>query len=167
MAWANIAIASTVISAVGGIYGQYQSGKAQEKAAEWNADQARKQAKYDEQIAQENMRRKRDDNKRELARRRANNARGGLAETGGVYDSLVETSDRLQTEVDDIWNRAAKNTEYLEGQANMSLWQGKQARTASYINMASTAASGAMDIYKVNKSVQDSKAALGGGQKPI
>lgn len=138
------------------IQGQKAGAKAQEDAAEWNAEQARKQAKYDESIAQENMRRKRDDNRRELARRRATSARSGLAETGAVTDSLIETSDRLQTEVDDLWNRAAKNTEMLENRANMGLWESKVAKQGSKYDIYGTALSGI-------GSAASSLAKLGGG----
>ena len=96
---AFFAIAAAVAGTGLSMYGQHQAAKAQadmlqqqndwtnqtqKLQAEWNRDQLAKQAKYDETTAQKNMRRERENNKRELARRRAVNARGGLMETGAV-----------------------------------------------------------------------------------
>ncbi len=153
-----ISIAGTIAGTVMNIQGQKASAKAQENAAEFNADQAKKQTAYDESLAQENMRRKRSDNQRELARRRASAARGGLQETGAVTSSLVETSDRLQTEVDDIWKRAAKNSEYLEGKANMGMWEAKTNTQASKYNQFGTAMGGVADVFSIATSDKYRKA---------
>ena len=141
MSWVTIAvvsIGSTLAGAAVSIQGQRNAAKSQEYANDYNADQARKQAKYDESIAQENMRRTRANNKRELARRRATNARGGLAETGAVTASLVETDKILQQSVDDIWDRAAMNSSVLDAKANMFEWQGDTASQAAKTNMWAT-----------------------------
>ena len=142
MSFGVIAIATTAVSTGVSMYGQYQAGKAQEQAAKWNADQQRKQASYEEGIAQRNMRRERENNRRELARRRASAARGGLAETGAVSDELIEASERHQTELDDIWERASTQSQVLKRKAAMSIWEGKQARAASQYNMISTGIGG-------------------------
>ena len=68
---AFFAIAAAVVGGAVSIHGQRQAAKAAEQSAEWNADQQRKQAAYEETVAQKNMRRERENNKRELARRRA------------------------------------------------------------------------------------------------
>ena len=146
MSWVAIAVVS-VGSTVAGTYmsvqGQKASAKAAEQSAEWNADQARKQASYGESVAQKNMRRERENNKRELARMRALGARSGLAETGVVSDNLIEASERHQTEIDDIWDRASTQAKQLRGQAQMSLWEGEQAQTASKYAIYGTIAQGA------------------------
>ena len=104
MAFFNIAAAvATVAGTYMSVQGQRSAAKAAEQSAEWNADQQRKQAAYEEGIAQRNMRKERENNKRELARRRANSARGGLMETGAVSDNLIEASERHQVEIDEIW----------------------------------------------------------------
>ena len=160
MSWFVVAIASTATTVVGtavSIQGQRNAAKAQEYANDYNADQARKQADYDTKIAQENMRRTRDNNKRELARRRATNARGGLAETGAVTASLVETDKRLQQDVDDIWDRAAMNSSTLEAKANMFEWQGDTASQAAKTDMWATGISG------VGSALNQSAKAFGGG----
>ena len=122
------AIVSAISTAVGGgvsIIGQRNAAKAAEQSAEWNADQQRKQARYEESVAQKNMRRERENNKRELARRRASSARGGLMETGAVSDNLIEASERHQVEIDDIWERASTQAQTRRAQANMSIWEGQ------------------------------------------
>jgi hypothetical protein len=142
-----IAQALSAISAVAGTYmsiqGQKSAAKAAEQSAEWNADQARKQATYEEGIAQENMRRTRENNRRQLARQRATGARSGLKETGAVGDMLVDTSERLQQDIDDIWDKASTRSSQLEGEASMSLWEGKQAKQASKYAIYGTVAKGA------------------------
>ena len=153
-----IAKVLSAVSAVAGTYmsiqGQRQAAKAAEQSAEWNADQARKQASYEESVAQKNMRRERENNKREIARMRALGARSGLTETGAVSDSLIEASERHQTEIDDIWDRASTQAKQLRGQAQMSLWEGEQAQTASKYAIYGTAASG---IGSVASSLQKMK----------
>jgi hypothetical protein len=143
MAFFNIAAAvATVAGTYMSVQGQKASAKAAEQSAEWNADQARKQASYEESVAQKNMRRERENNKRELARMRALGARSGLAEAGAVSDNLIEASERHQTEIDDIWDRASTQAKQLRGQAQMSLWEGEQAQTASKYAIYGTVAQG-------------------------
>ncbi len=136
------AIVSAISTAVGGatsIYGQRQAAKAAEDSAKWNADQQRKQAAYEEGVAQRNMRKERENNKRELARRRANSARGGLMETGAVADNLIEASERHQVEIDEIWEKASTQAQTRRAQANMSIWEGKQSASAAKTAMLGTA----------------------------
>ena len=125
------------------IQGQKAAAKGAQMSAEWNADQARKQSKFEEETAQENMRRKRENNKRAIARERAKGARGGLKETGAVADILTDKAERLQQDVDDIWNSASTRSEQLRGQAQMSLWEGEQAQKASKYAIYGTLAKGA------------------------
>ena len=133
---AFFAIAGAVASGVGtlmSIQAQRASAKAQAQAldyqnkvqqqqAEWNRDQLQKQANYDESIAQKNMRRERENNKREIARMRALAAGSGLTETGAVSDNLIEASERHQTEIDDLWDKASTQAHKLRGEANMAMW---------------------------------------------
>jgi hypothetical protein len=137
-----ISLAATAAGTYMSIQGQRASAKAEEQSAEWNADQARKQAAYEESVAQKNMRRERENNRRELARMRALGARSGLAETGVVSDNLIEASERHQTEIDDIWEKASTQAKQLRGQAQMSLWEGKQAKQASKYQIYGTVAQG-------------------------
>ena len=146
MSWGVIAASVAIASSVGGTYmsiqGQKAAAKGAEMSAEWNADQARKQAKFEEDTAQTNMRRKRENNKRAIARQRAMGARSGLTDAGAVGDMLVDKAERLQTDVDDIWNTASTRSQQLEGQAEMSLWEGEQAQTASKYAIYGTLAKG-------------------------
>jgi hypothetical protein len=137
-----ISLATTAAGAYMSVQGQRSAAKAAEQSAEWNADQARKQASYEESVAQKNMRRERENNRRELARMRALGARSGLAETGVVSDNLIEASERHQTEIDDIWEKASTQAKQLRGQAQMSLWEGKQAKQASKYQIYGTVAKG-------------------------
>ena len=144
------------------VQGQKAAAKGAQMSAEWNADQARKQAKFEEETAQENMRRKRENNRRAIARDRAKSARGGLQETGAVAGMLTDKAERLQKDVDDIWNSASTRSEQLRGQAQMSLWEGEQAQKASKYSIYGTLASGAaktakagVDLSKALKTKKD------------
>ena len=139
--------------------GQRQAAKAAEESAEWNADQLRKQANYDEGIAQKNMRRERENNKRELARRRAAGARGGLAESGAVTDNLIEASSRHQQEIDDMWDKAATASSTLRAKAQMGLWEAAVGAEAAKTNMWAT---GIGAVASVGKSAMSA----GGGPAP-
>jgi len=153
MSWITLAVVTSVVSTVGGaamsIHGQRNAAKAAEDSAEWNADQQRKQARYEEGVAQKNMRRERENNKRELARRRASSARGGLMETGAVSDNLLEASERHQVEIDDIWEKAATQANTRRAQANMSIWEGQVAGQAAKTAMWGTAIGAAGDLAKI------------------
>jgi len=153
MSWIAIAVTVSTVSTVAGaamtIHGQRQAAKAAEQSAEWNADQQRKQAAYEESVAQKNMRRERENNKRELARRRANSARGGLMETGAVSDNLIEASERHQTEIDDIWEKASTQSQTRRAQANMSIWEGQVGKEAAKTAMWGTAIGAAGDLASI------------------
>jgi hypothetical protein len=161
MSWIAIAVTTSVVSTVAGaamsIHGQRNAAKAAEQSAEWNADQQRKQASYEESVAQKNMRRERENNKRELARRRAGSARGGLMETGAVSDNLIEASERHQVEIDDIWEKAATQANTRRAQANMSIWEGQVAGQAAKTAMWGTA------IGAIGKSASTIAGGMGGG----
>ena len=131
---ASISAASTAYGTMMSIQGQRAAQAAQQQqakyqidlanqTAQWNAEQNRLQAKHEEETAMENMRRKRENNQRAIARQRAQGARSGLQETGAVADVLTDTAERLQSDVDDIWNSASLRAEQLRGQAKMSLWE--------------------------------------------
>ena len=148
VAIAVVSVGSTLYGAYANIQGQKYAAKsaqmaqlASEQAAQWNADQANKQADYDESVAQKNMRRERENNKRELARRRANSAKGGLQESGAVSDNLIEASSRHQQDIDDIWERAAMSSSNLRAKGQMGIWEaalGKNAGSAAKMNMWAT-----------------------------
>ena len=100
-------------------------------------------------VAQKNMRRERENNKRELARRRASSARGGLMETGAVSDNLIEASEKHQTEIDDIWEKASTQAQTRRAQANMSIWEGQVGKQAAKTAMWGTAVGTAGKMAKI------------------
>ena len=167
MSWGVIAASVAIASSVGGTYmsvqGQKAAAKGAEMSAEWNADQARKQAKFEEDTAQTNMRRKRENNKRAIARQRAMSGRAGLTDAGAVGDMLVDKAERLQTDVDDIWNTASIRSQQLEGQAVMSLWEGEQAQTASKYAIYGTLAKGAGSLATAGMDLKGALESKGDG----
>lgn len=160
VAIAVVSVGTTLAGAAMSIQGQRNAAKAAEQAAEWNADQANKQAKYDESVAQKNMRRERENNKRELARRRATAARGGLVESGAVSDNLIEASSRHQTEIDDIWEKAATASSTLRAKGQMGIWEAAVGSQAAKTNMWAT---GVGAVGSVANTAMKFK---GGGESP-
>lgn len=147
MAFFNIAAAvATVASTYMSVQGQRASAEAAQDAAEYNADAARKEAAFTEKQAQENLRRKRENNRRQLARQRATGARSGTTEAGAVGDMLVDTAERMQEEVEDVWQEATLKSEFLESKALMSEWEGKQAKASSKYAIYGTIAKGAVGV---------------------
>ena len=160
VAIAVVSVGTTLAGAAMSIQGQRNAAKAAEQAAEWNADQANKQAKYDESVAQKNMRRERENNKRELARRRATAARGGLVESGAVSDNLIEASSRHQTEIDDIWEKAATASSTLRAKGQMGIWEAAVGSQAAKTNMWATG------IGAVGSVANTAMKFKGGGESP-
>ena len=175
-----IAASVSAASAIGGTYMSVQGQKAAQAAqqqqaryqidlanqtAQWNAEQTRQQAKHEEETAMENMRRKRENNRRAIARQRATGARSGLKETGAVAGVLTDTAERLQSDVDDIWNSASLRAEQLRGQAKMSLWEtdsraaqirygAAASKQASKYSIYGTLASGAAKTAKAGMDIK-------------
>jgi hypothetical protein len=147
----------------------YQN-KYQQQQANWNANQLRQQAKDVSEVGQENVRRERENNAKELARRRASAARGGLMETGAVADGIIEAADRHQTELDDIWGRAADFEHQLLGQAAMTMWeaavgikgrnmQTKASNKALMMRTSDARWQTAANISNVNRNLKNSQSA--------
>ena len=161
VAIAVVSVGTTIAGAALSIQGQKNAARAAEQAAEWNADQANKQANYDESVAQKNMRRERENNKRELARRRASAARGGLVESGAVSDNLIEASSRHQTEIDDIWEKTAAASSTLRAKGQMGIWEAAVGSQAAKTNMWAT---GVGAVGSVANTAMKFK--TGGGESP-
>ena len=60
-------------------------------------------------------------------------------ETGAVADNLIEASEKHQTEIDDIWEKASTQAQTRRAQANMSIWEGQVAGAAAKTAMWGTA----------------------------
>tara|TARA_R110001632_G_C11351996_1_gene418502 strand:+ start:1563 stop:2069 length:507 start_codon:yes stop_codon:yes gene_type:complete len=130
--------ASAAIAAIGGViaaYGSYQQGKAQEYAAEHNAQVARNQAKATEEEARENSKRQRGNNERMLATMRANLASQGTGLSDGSSLAILgETASELELSVLDNYRSAESQRSSLLNQASTEIWQGKEAKRAGTIN---------------------------------
>jgi len=178
----TLAVASLATAAVGtgvAVYGQAQQAKAANRAANYNAqvgemnarqvsDTAAYNAKVLEQQAiqkemdgRENIRRKREENRRYLSTQRGRFATSGVTNEGSPLLVMGETASLLEmdaqeinrtTQIESARIRAGAAEEVRQGafqstqyrnQAGLDLLYGRQASSAARIGMASTLLSGA------------------------
>ena len=136
-----VAVAATAFVAGTGlqVYGQYQAGKAQEEAAEYNAEVARQRAEATRSAmaSETSLAHKRA--RRLKAEQRAAYAKSGALPSAGT-PLLVMLEQAGEIEQDIMTQRYNRMLEARghESQAKMREWEGKQARYASYLQMGST-----------------------------
>ena len=148
-----ISMALTAASAVMGMVGQYSQGKAQKKAAEYNAQVAANDAAMQQQLAQNDIAKGAADKERQqrealrhMGTLRANTAAAGFElDSGSALDLLAENATEHQYDSNIIDNNTAQsvwqrqvNITGAENNRAMSLYQAKQAGTNTLMNMGST-----------------------------
>lgn len=141
--------ASTFLTAAGtglSAYGAYASGKAQQAASEYNADLQKQQAMIAREDAAENIRRREQDQKRALARMRAQYGGQGLAEGGAVNDMLGYTAGKFELELADMFTAAERRATAYENSASLYRYEGRQQGTSGVIGGLSALAGGASDF---------------------
>ena len=146
-------IGSTALSAVG----QYQSGKAQKKAAEYNAKMQEMEAARAKEVGIENAQRKRRDNERRLASYRAQFARSGVASTGSYLDFMAGSASDLEIQALDIFNQAQTQATALTNEAASMRYSGESAYRAGITNSFSSILGGVSDATFKYASLKQSK----------
>lgn len=155
-----LGLVSSVTSLVGtGIsaYSSYQSGKAQNDMAKYNASLSERNAADEKVASAENARRE-----REMSRRRISSIRAGMAGSGvnlssGSYlDAIGQTATELELKTMDAINESRRRQDAYLNDAAMQRWQGKQAKTAGTIGAIGTLfgglANSANNIYSMRYS---------------
>jgi hypothetical protein len=132
-AGAIIGIVSAVTTAVGtgvAVYGQRQAAKAAEVTAAYNAQEQKRQAERQTQVAAENARRAEQEKQRYLAAQRAALAKSGLAMEGTPLAVLGETAQSMELEILDLGSEAAARRRALMAGASLSLYEGSARASA-------------------------------------
>ena len=135
-----VAIAGSAMTA----YGQIQQGRAAEKAAEYNAEVANIQAK--DAINRGNIEAEKQSLKAQQvagAQRAAMGASGAQVDSGSFADILLDTATTGEKDAQTIRTNAMRQAWGLESQAEIDLYQGKQAKVASQYAAAGTLITGA------------------------
>lgn len=135
-------VASTGLSA----YGAYASGKAQQAAAEYNADLNRQQAEVAREDAAENAKRREKDQQRALSRMRAQYGAQGLSEQGVVGDVLGDVAGQFELELADMFTAADRRATAYENSAQLYDYEGGVAATSGLISGLSAIGQGGANL---------------------
>jgi len=154
----SVAAAAAVGSAAIGTVGALQSGHAQQQAANYNAsvqmqnaEQAQRNAEIASQSGMANQNIQQLKTRAQIASTRANEAASGIGVNSGSF-SDVQASEAVIGEMDSLTVRSRATREAygyevqgvnFKNQATLDRAEGKQAKTASYFNAASTLLGGA------------------------
>ena len=150
MCVAVLTIASTLISAAGSIaQGQAANAaaQAQAQALEQQAEAERKASGFEQA---QTFRKQ----QLEMSAARASVGASGLAITGSPTEALIANVGQNQLDLQAIQFGSTIKQNNLRTQADISRMQGKQAKTASFINAGSSLISGVSSLYDPNKSVK-------------
>lgn len=146
MTWAAVIFttATTVAGTALSSYGQYQSGKAQQDMANYNAKLAENEAIATEQLAHAETQRMTKDKQRLMATQRAGYAKSGSVITEGT-PLLFMAEQAAEMELDMITQQRNRALEanMLRSQAKLDKYSGKVASYAGRLGAGATVLSGA------------------------
>lgn len=145
-----LTIASTGLSAAGSI----MQGNQQAAQAEAQAKALEQQARADQQASAFEQQQER--RKQELAQSaaRAQVGASGVAFSGSPATVLTANAGQGQLDIEAIQYGSQLRQNNLGTQASISRFQGKQAKTAGFINAASGLVSGISNLYDPNRAVK-------------
>jgi hypothetical protein len=153
-----LALASLSLAAVGtgtAFYSAVQQGKTAKATGEYNAKLAENQALQEDMEARENIRRKRDENRRLLATQRGKYAKAGVVEEGTPLEVMAESAKFLELDALEMSRQSSTRTALLRAQAQRDRAIGSSTAKAyglqagaSLLNGASQAAGGYLSYKK-------------------
>lgn len=151
-----IMVASTAISAVG----QIQSGIAQKRALEEQADQQREQARIAALEAEQEAVRREEERDRMLATQRVAFAANGIRVTpgaGSVLAVMADTTEQFNKEIAAVRRRGAAEVSFGFREANISENKARAALLAGFTGAAGSIASTAGALYQPSAKVTTTK----------
>lgn len=134
-----LVVAGAALSA----YGQYESGRAQKKAADYNAQVLENNAKIEEQKAALEEVRARQQGRMALSTARSKTGAMGITAEGSPLDALRFSAQNAEQDALLVRYGGTLNAEANRNQATLYRYQGKQAMNQAYIGAASSLVSGA------------------------
>ena len=135
----GVTLAATAVAA----YGQVQSAKATEQAAEHNAKLAESNAIKEELESREERRRTRAQGKKLKGRQRAAIAKSGVTEEGSPLLAMAENATNIELNIADQARSSGVRADNFRGQAEVSRFEGKSQATALRTQAGATLLSGA------------------------
>lgn len=159
-----IAMAAMVAGAGVSMYGQYQEGKAAEKAGEYNARMDEIKAASVAEQASFDARQRAKQNMQDVSKGLVSAAGSGLTlNSGSVTDWEGDMQSAMESDFAAIEHNSELQRFGLFGSANLSRAEGKFARKASYWKMGATALSTAGSLGMGYASFAQAGKAPGGG----
>lgn len=150
MCVAVLTIASTLIGAAGAI----AQGNAAQAAADAQAAALEQQAQAEQKAASFEAAQTFRKQQFEMSSARAQIGASGVAVTGSPTEALIANVGQNQLDLQAIQFGSTIKQNNLQTQADISRMQGKQAKTASFINAGSSLISGVSSLYSPNKAVK-------------
>jgi hypothetical protein len=157
IAWAGLIVA--VVGTGVSVSASMQQAAIAKKTGAYNAKLAENQALQAEMDGRENLRRKRVENRRFLARQRAGLAKAGVLETGTPLEVMAESAGSLELEALDYTRQQAMTATGLRAQGAMDKAMGGAQARAAYTQAGASLLSGTARAL----SMMPSGAPSGGG----
>lgn len=166
----TIAAVVTAVAAVAGgtvaAISAKEAGDAQEAAGKANAQIALNNANAEAEVAAENAKRKREDNRRQLAAIRARMAGGGVQiGTGSSLDVLDTAASDLELQTLDMFRDSQARQVQFGNEAKVQKWTGAQAASAGKIGAVGSLLSGIGSASSGYTKYKDSGVIQTGGAK--
>lgn len=128
------AVAASLAGAGISAYSMYQQGQAQEAMGQYNSKVAEQAATSEADTAQENAKRQREMNHRQISAIRAKMAGSGISQSqGSSLDVLGAAASELELQTLDLFREGEAKQVAYHNQAGMDRWQGSQAAQAGTI----------------------------------
>lgn len=136
-------LATSVISTGVAVYSSMEQSKAAERTAKYNERVAQNEAKIRRDTALENIRRKRKENQRYLSSQMARMSKAGIAMEGTPIAVLGETAGVLELELFDIMRDAQIGVQRSLSAGQQARFAGQQASRAAKTQAGASLLSGA------------------------
>lgn len=145
-----VAVASMVAGAATSFVGAQQSAKAAEDAgkaqAKAQAKAAEAQARNEELQGAEAIKRERINNRRRLARLRADHGTTGVVMGDSSMDVFAETAGAMELQIQDAARASAMEASNIRQQGAMAQWEARTQATATRMSAVGTLLSNTSDI---------------------
>lgn len=161
----ELAIAAAVLAVAAGgytAYNQIQQGRQQKKMAEYNAAIARNSAVSAKQWADYNERREREKQRYRRGKMMVSFLKNGVTLDEGGSASMVLDEQLVQDEMEsvNIRRQGIAMANRYTSQAELSMFEGKQAERQGYVDAGGTLLTTAAQVASIG-------AGAGGGAKPV
>ena len=145
MAWAPIALVAA--SALASAYASYQSGRAQQDAANFNSAMANQQAKQARDVAKIKEENYREQVRRHMATMRAQYSASGVTMEGTPLMVMMDSAREAERDAQRIRYGGELESWAYEGESGLQKMIGKQAYKAGMVGAGTSLLSGASRAY--------------------